>query len=270
MSGKPIELCSINIEGKTQQRSLCLETQQAYAEAMKAGEKFPPLEVVQEGENFWLWDGFHRFHAMQSLGYTTAEVNVTPGTQRTAIELSLRANTKHGLPRDKQAKLNAIRIIESDSEWRLRTDKQKAEMCGMNEITYRRYRNEIPDFQSPQTDIMSVSGQNGSETLIDGVDLNEDKIFQLLRRHHGEDFTAIYTEELANAKWQLGQASWQKFYLDLAMEEKIDSQEKMTSFVTRQISKWTEPDGACCDGAIARAFITGMILRSLYGLPKVA
>ena len=54
----------IRLDGGTQPRAkidqaVCDE----YAERMKAGEKFPPIDVFFDGEDYWLADGFHRISA---------------------------------------------------------------------------------------------------------------------------------------------------------------------------------------------------------------
>jgi len=259
MKSETIPLRIIKTNCGTQQRTICSETKQAYAEAMKAGAKFPPLEIVQGNDGDILWDGFHRYYAMQSLGIEIVEVNVTAGTRRKAIELSLRANSTHGLPRDKHAKINSIRVVETDPEWRTKTDAQKSRMVGMSEHTYRRYRNEIPDLQNPKSDDLSVSGQNKSGNMVPSI-----KDFEWVREQFGTDFYDVFVQELEDMKWQMSQESWPKFYYKMAMEEKIDSPEKLVGFIMRQTDEWSEPDGTCYDGAIARAIIMGSVLKAMY------
>jgi len=43
------------------------ETIEEYAEAMRNGDKFPPVVVFSDddGASYWLADGFHRFEAAQ-------------------------------------------------------------------------------------------------------------------------------------------------------------------------------------------------------------
>jgi hypothetical protein len=60
----PLPLDSIRIDGGTQPRSvLNFDTIDDYAEAMKAGAKFPAVTVYYDGEIYWLGDGFHRHRA---------------------------------------------------------------------------------------------------------------------------------------------------------------------------------------------------------------
>jgi len=54
----------IRLDGDTQPRA---KIDQAvcddYGERMKAGEKFPAIDVFFDGEDYWLADGFHRVRA---------------------------------------------------------------------------------------------------------------------------------------------------------------------------------------------------------------
>lgn len=157
-----IALSMIKIGGKTQQRDICIETQQAYAELMRDGVKFPAAEVVYDGKNYWLWDGFHRFFAAKDADQKTLLCNITPGTQRDAVRMSLKANDTHGLPRDKVAKLNSVEVIENDPEWKSLADVQKAEMVGISVQHYRRLRGELKDMESPESAHCAQSGQSKS------------------------------------------------------------------------------------------------------------
>jgi hypothetical protein len=144
-----IPLSLIRIDGKTQQRTLCIETQRSYADLMREGVKFPPIEAVFDGMTYWLWDGFHRFFAAKEIGLKALSVKVTHGTVRDAIRLSLSANECHGLRRDKAAKINSVRVVEQDEEWKLLPDLEKAKMTGMSQRYYRQLRTDIPELQTP-------------------------------------------------------------------------------------------------------------------------
>ena len=51
--------------------------------------KFPPLDVIYDGEDFWLWDGFHRREAALASDPPCgiASCNVRPGTLIEAVWL---------------------------------------------------------------------------------------------------------------------------------------------------------------------------------------
>ena len=51
----------------------------SYAEAMAAGATFPPLVVFQEGDSFWLAEGFHRHAAGLHAGLGELPCDVRQG-----------------------------------------------------------------------------------------------------------------------------------------------------------------------------------------------
>ena len=58
-----LKLTDVRIDGGTQPRAkIDLDVVAEYAERLDAGDVFPPVEVVFDGKDYWLWDGFHRYH----------------------------------------------------------------------------------------------------------------------------------------------------------------------------------------------------------------
>jgi ParB-like chromosome segregation protein Spo0J len=79
-----------------------------YADQMGEGVIFPPLEVVWDGKEYWLWDGFHRFEAATMAELDTISVNVRTGTKEDAKWLAAGANKDHGLRRTNADKREAV------------------------------------------------------------------------------------------------------------------------------------------------------------------
>ena len=110
-SGRPeeIPLDRIRLDGETQPRSrLEVAVVNDYAEAIERGAKFPPLELVHDGKDYWLWDGFHRWHAAAKAKKNALKANVRPGTVEDARWLALSANQVHGLRRCNEDKRRAV------------------------------------------------------------------------------------------------------------------------------------------------------------------
>jgi hypothetical protein len=94
-----LKLSDIRLDGKTQFRKLINEDRvKLYKERMLEDESFPPIQVVFDGTNYWMWDGFHRYFAVKSFA-SSIEAVVTLGTQKDAIRLARGANGDHGLER---------------------------------------------------------------------------------------------------------------------------------------------------------------------------
>ena len=67
-----------------------------YVYAIAEGAAMPPVTVVRVGEKHWLADGYHRFHAFQTLLAPTIPADVRDGDALDAVLISLRANAEHG------------------------------------------------------------------------------------------------------------------------------------------------------------------------------
>lgn len=113
-----LKLVKIRIDGGTQPReNIDEEIVSEYATAMMEGESFPDVVVFNDGANYWLADGFHRYHASKKLGYLELNTEVKSGTKRDAVLYSVSANSKHGLRRTNADKRKAVLTLLNDKEW---------------------------------------------------------------------------------------------------------------------------------------------------------
>ena len=139
-----IQIDTIRIDGGTQPRAnIDLTVVQEYHDAIVDGIQLPPIDVFFDGRDYWLADGFHRYHAFKQAGYKEVPALVKNGTQRDAILFSIGANAAHGLRRTKEDKLRAIRIALDDFEFSESTDAELAKLCNMTRQTVNRLRKEL-------------------------------------------------------------------------------------------------------------------------------
>src|SRR5690348_12642660 len=95
-----LEIGLVRVDGGTQVREKLDETVvEEYAERMTAGDLFPPVVVIHDGEHYWLADGFHRLRARVKLEKETIDCRVFEGSCRDAILVAVKANSTHGLRR---------------------------------------------------------------------------------------------------------------------------------------------------------------------------
>lgn len=121
---------SIRIDGGTQPRAAINEAVVAeYAEALKDGAKFPPVDVFFDGTEYWLAEGFHRYHGHRKAKIKDIAATVHNGTRRDAVMFSVGANSMHGLRRSVEDKRRAVMTLLEDDEWSRLSDRQIASAC---------------------------------------------------------------------------------------------------------------------------------------------
>lgn len=141
---KKLNLNAIRIDGGTQSRvAIDNDAVSDYAEAVKVGIEFPPVVVFHDGADYWLADGFHRFHAHGQAGKASIPADVRAGTVRDAILYSLGANCTHGLRRSNADKRKAVETMLRDTEWAAWSDSKIAKACGVSDKTVAAHRASI-------------------------------------------------------------------------------------------------------------------------------
>lgn len=136
-----IPLSSIKADIQAQPRAaMDMKIVAEYAEAMVSGDQFPPLVVYQEGDRFWLADGFHRFYAAQGGERTEILCDVRQGTLRDAVLFSVGANAVHGQRRSDEDKRNAVQKLLDDPEWSHWADREIARQCSVSHEFVRKRR----------------------------------------------------------------------------------------------------------------------------------
>ena len=107
-----IQLKKVRLDGDTQPRQFINEdVVNDYSELLLDDVQFPPIVVFNDGANYWLADGFHRWHANKKAGFTEVEVEIHNGTLRDAVLFSVGANAIHGIRRTNDDKRKAIKTI---------------------------------------------------------------------------------------------------------------------------------------------------------------
>jgi len=132
-----------------------------YAEAMANGDVFPAVTVFHDGVDYFLADGFHRFHAAKSLGLADIAVSVREGTLRDAILFSCSANAAHGWRRTNDDKRRAVLRLLNDAEWVKWSDREIARQCNVSQpmVSSLRPRNTDNSFSMDRTFVHPKTGQ---------------------------------------------------------------------------------------------------------------
>lgn len=148
-----LKIDQIRIDGGTQNRvEINQETVREYAESITEGATFPPVAVFFDGVDYWLADGFHRYHAHSHVGALDIDAETITGTQRDAVLYSVGVNATHGLKRSNADKRKAVETLLNDPEWSKWSDREIARQCSVSNhlvANIRKYHlGEFPDSKS--------------------------------------------------------------------------------------------------------------------------
>jgi uncharacterized ParB-like nuclease family protein len=104
-----VRIDALRLDGGTQPRhGINAAYVTELAESIVEGATLPPVEVIYDGANYWLYDGFHRVAAHQQAGIIMINANIRQGAQADAQWRSYAANQTHGLRRTNDDKQRAI------------------------------------------------------------------------------------------------------------------------------------------------------------------
>jgi hypothetical protein len=158
-----LSIAAIRLDGGTQPRAgIDQAVVEDYANDMEAnGAEFPPVQVVYDGADYWLWDGFHRLHARKRNSLYTVPAIVRQGTRRDAVLLSVGANATHGSRRTSEDKRRAVETLLRDPEWSQWSDREIARRAAVDHKTVSARRSALSG-EIPQIETRRVE-RNGTE-----------------------------------------------------------------------------------------------------------
>lgn len=147
-----LRVADFKLDGGTQPRAEIDEAiVSEYADAMKAGESFPPVVAFQDGASVWLADGFHRVHAARRADIKEIAAEVYDGTKRDAILHSVGANAAHGLRRTNADKRKAVMTLLEDDKWSQWSDREIARRCAVHNSFVSRLRASLSTSDSEES-----------------------------------------------------------------------------------------------------------------------
>ena len=112
----PIE--EVRFDGGTQMRARLDENYiQDLVAVLKRGTNLPPVVCFYDGEDYWLADGFNRFHAHLEIHAEQILVEVHKGTLDDAVFFAAGCNQKHGQRLTVDDKRNAVLMLLRSDHW---------------------------------------------------------------------------------------------------------------------------------------------------------
>ena len=144
MPPKSLPIAAIRIDGQTQARTnIDPDYIRELIEAIDAGDTVPPLIVFWDGEDYWLADGFHRWHAYKSVDIGDPPVEVKHGTVEDAQWFALSCNKSHGKRRTNEDLAYVVKRALTHPNSKNMSNEVVARHCGVTKMTIGRYRKKM-------------------------------------------------------------------------------------------------------------------------------
>ena len=157
---RALPLDVIRIDGGTQSRTKIHEdVVETYAANMADGSVFPAAIVFFDGKDYWLGDGFHRYHANRKNGKQGMVCKITNGTLREAILYSYGANGMHGLQMSNEDKRHIVMDMLNDFEWSDWSDREIARQCNVSHTFVTKLRNASGNVSTPTVKYKNKEGK---------------------------------------------------------------------------------------------------------------
>lgn len=141
---KLLPLSKIRTDGSTQPRAaLDFDAIEVYAEAMRGGAKFPPLDVFYDGDSYWLADGFHRHRAAFQSDIAEFSCKIHQGTLQDAQWFSFSVNQTNGLYRSNADKQRAVKAALQHPKSKGMSNSAIAKHVGVSPVSVGTWREKL-------------------------------------------------------------------------------------------------------------------------------
>lgn len=141
---KKLPLDKVRLDGDTQPRAGINTTLVSeYAKLYEDGTELPPVVVFFDGVDYWLADGFHRWHARNKTEIEGLSCEIHNGTVDDARWYSYAANQTHGQRRSNADKQKAAKAALLHPKGAGLSNVDIAAYVGVDEKTVRKYRKEL-------------------------------------------------------------------------------------------------------------------------------
>jgi hypothetical protein len=164
-------LSVIRTDGGTQARvSLNQSVVNEYADALRDGDKFPPVAVFFDGSDHWLADGFHRYFAHKTLKFSEIPAEIHQGTKDDAILFAFQANKSRGLRMGNEDLKSIVLRMTHHPVWKDWTNSAIASHIGVSAVTVGRIKKALGP-QPGEAVKKKYINKHGKESLIDTTNL---------------------------------------------------------------------------------------------------
>ena len=196
---KAVNIKNIAIDGDTQQREqINLDIVAEYAESMRCGAKFPAVTLFFDGAQYWLADGFHRYHATKEVPALDILADVREGTKRDARLFSAGANGTHGQRLSNSDKRKSVLVLLLDKEWSQWSNRDIAKHCHVSPAMVDKLRKELEP-KVPTVGTPATKPNNGGASISELPKKEAAQAPEINLIAPADDKAAMHTEMLEDA-----------------------------------------------------------------------
>lgn len=180
-----------------------------YAHDMEQGDQFPPVTVHFDGIQYYLSDGFHRYHAARRIEKASIVANIIHGTFRDAQLYATSVNAKHGMRRTNADKRKAVMTMLDDFEWSQWSNAEIARHCGVSAAFVSNVRAEVegtkPDtvkYRTATGEVAEKKRAPGRKPKAKAEEPEEEAADDTDERDAQQELIGILTKQLENTRAQ--------------------------------------------------------------------
>lgn len=240
-----LRLEQVSLHDKLQPRAVIDEDViQSYSEDMSSGDVFKEIDVFFDGDNYWLADGYHRYHAYSRIGQSDVSCNVYIGDFNEARKYALRANKSHGTRRNKTDIKRALELAldlwietERNESKLLPTQKELASLVGCSQqVTSKHWEYLLSSVQNTTHGILNTTNkkENAFELIKDNPNMTIRELSKLSGLSVGT-VKNLKDEYLAKIELEKENSELKERVIQLENKKDIESQQQTIFDLQKQI-----------------------------------
>lgn len=219
-----LKLNEIRIDGNTQSRAVInQDIVKEYSDAITDGANLPPVVVFYDGAEYWLADGFHRYHANNKIGAIDIDAEIKNGTQRDAVLFSVGVNATHGLRRTNADKRKAVQTLIDDDEWSKWSDREISRKCAVSNNFVSEIRKSSlssDDSDKKNSTTRNYTTKHGAETVMETKNIGKSTNNQQKDKNKNKDISkdSCEYESFDQEKEEIHQELYGEEEIDIEVE----------------------------------------------------
>ena len=234
---KMLALSDITLDPDTQPRiKQNKKIAKQYMELLLAGDTtFPPVVVFQEGNTYYLADGWHRFCAHKDTFKKEISCHIYQGTKREATLYSVGANGTHGLSMTNADKRRAVTKLLEDQEWSAWSNSQIAKRCHVDHTFVGKMRKSLGLNHSDISQERTYTNKQGDVAVMNTANIGK-------RADQGAEVTQPQGADQSCCNQSCAQTIHGLNERVLALQAELEMKDALISDLENQLAKFREDE----------------------------